>query len=211
MTHPVLTLLRSDPARGCLSSPSPDRFRGQRGRQCASGDNTVAEQHRRVSRSARSDVSDPLAVPALWFDLAISSGWWQLPGQTPCVAGNCRRANGTSADLCAPPRYKVQARNLRIPSLKAFRDLIECPLSDGFPGQPPSRLSYASTAPREEGLCCAAMTDPDRHVRHRCPRPTRRLAGRPARGEQEPRHRHHLRRLRHPLPALVRRSRPPTR
>lgn len=34
-----------------------------------------------------------------------------------------------------------------------------CPLSDGFPGQPPIRLSYASTAPREEWLCSAAMTE----------------------------------------------------
>ena len=49
----------------------------------------------------------------------------------------------------------------------------------------------------------------DRHVRPRCPRPPRRLAARPACGEQEPGHRGRLRRRRHPLPALVQRARSP--
>ena len=32
------------------------------------------------------------------------------------------------------PRYEFQARNLRIPSLKAFTNLIECPLRAGLSG-----------------------------------------------------------------------------
>ena len=67
------------------------------------------------------------------------------------------------------PRYKFQARNLRIPSLKAFGNLIECPFSVGFPRQPagaPPRVRYtpiasAATAhgPDEGWLCGSDMTE----------------------------------------------------
>jgi site-specific recombinase XerD len=57
-----------------------------------------------------------------------------------------------------------------IPGLKAVRDLIRCPQSDGFPGQPGlprPRVTYTATMPSvspptsiDEGwLCSAAMTD----------------------------------------------------
>ncbi len=63
------------------------------------------------------------------------------------------------------PRYQIQARNLRIPSLKAFRDLIKCPLSAGFPGQPAQprpRVTHTTTPPTPGAdsawLCGSDMT-----------------------------------------------------
>src|SRR3954451_13657057 len=110
------------------------------------------------------------------------------------------------------PRYEFQARNLRIPSLKAFRDLVECPLSDGFPGQPRPRLTYTptpATTPDNGWLCNPDMTHLTAMTTSHA---TDRLADwqTALRAENKsPGHPGDLRRRRHPLPALVCRSRPP--
>lgn len=54
------------------------------------------------------------------------SNGWQMPGQAPRCGGD--RDGQTDERRCVrSPRYEFQARNLRIPSLKAFGDLILLP------------------------------------------------------------------------------------
>jgi hypothetical protein len=86
-------------------------------------------RHRKVIRN------DGQAFQGVPIELDPSDG--EPPQQPKVLPGNPRSdVVGTGPPILSRgrrfkscPRYEIQARNLRIPSLKAFSDLIKCPLT----------------------------------------------------------------------------------